>query len=222
VTTAGHTAAAAAAEQLADRAYWGLRDRIVDLRLPPGAPLREEELMREMGIGRTPLREAVKRLALEHLVVVRPRRGTRVTDVLAEDVARFAEVRAGLEAQAARLAAERIGPPDREEAAVLAAEVAGAAAAGAEERLRLDERIHRFAWRAACNPYLQATLEGYYTLSLRVWHLVLERVPSAHAAVHEHDVLLDALVSGDGARAEAAMRAHVVGFERQVLAAIGG
>src|SRR5215218_4663984 len=98
-----------------------LRDRIVDLRLPPGSMLREDELMREMGIGRTPLREAVKRLALEHLVEVRPRRGTQVTDVRAHDIARFAEVRAELEAHAARLAAERMGPELREEARELAA-----------------------------------------------------------------------------------------------------
>src|ERR671938_1699037 len=121
--TAGQTPGSTTAEQLADRAYFMLRDRIVDLRLPPGATLREDELMREMGIGRTPLREAVKRLALEHLVEVRPRRGTQVTDVHAEDIARFAEVRGELEAHAARFAAERMGPDLRPEAERLAAEL---------------------------------------------------------------------------------------------------
>ena len=60
---------------VAERAYVELRDRIVTLSLAPGTVLREDELMRELGIGRTPLREAVKRLALENLVVVQPRRG---------------------------------------------------------------------------------------------------------------------------------------------------
>src|SRR5919205_935348 len=96
------------AEQLADRAYFGLRDRIVDLRLPPGSMLREDELMREMGIGRTPLREAVKRLALEHLVEVQPRRGTFVTAVDAADIVHITEVRAELEGYAAELAAVRM------------------------------------------------------------------------------------------------------------------
>jgi DNA-binding GntR family transcriptional regulator len=209
------------AEQLADRAYFGLRDRIVDLRLPPGSTLREDDLMRDMGIGRTPLREAVKRLALEHLVEVRPRRGTIVTDVHAEDIARFAEVRAELEAHAARLAAQRITPELREQADALAAELEAAPGADAEALMRLDERIHRFAWRATGNPYLEATLEGYWALSLRVWHLVLDRVPSLPGAVHEHVVLLDALLSGDGDRAETVMREHVVAFERQVFDAIG-
>jgi DNA-binding GntR family transcriptional regulator len=198
-----------------------LRDRIVDLRLPPGATLREDELMRELGIGRTPLREAVKRLALEHLVEVRPRRGTTVTDVHAEDIARFAEVRAELEAHAARLAAERMGPELRPEADALAAELEEASEQDAAALMRLDERFHRFAWRASRNPYLEATLEGYYALSLRVWHLVLDRVPSLPGAVHEHAVLLEALLSGDPARAEALMREHVNAFESQVLEAIG-
>ena len=86
--------------------------------------------------------------------------------------------------------------------------------------LRLDERIHRLAWRASCNPYLEATLEGYWALSLRVWHLVIDRVPSLPGAVHEHRALLDALLSGDGERAEAVMREHVGALERQVLDAI--
>ena len=63
----------------ADRAYLDLRDRIVTLRLAAGTVLREDELMREMEVGRTPLREAVKRLVLENLVAVQPRRGTFVT-----------------------------------------------------------------------------------------------------------------------------------------------
>jgi DNA-binding GntR family transcriptional regulator len=219
--TAGQSPSSTPAEQLADRAYFGLRDRIVDLRLPPGATLREDELMRDMGIGRTPLREAVKRLALEHLVEVRPRRGTIVTDVHAEDIARFAEVRAELEAHAARLAAQRITPELREEALALVAELDEVPADDAEALMRLDERIHRLAWRASCNAYLEATLEGYWALSLRVWHLVLDRVPALPSAVHEHALLIEALLSGDGTRAEAVMREHVVAFEREVLEAIG-
>jgi DNA-binding GntR family transcriptional regulator len=218
--TAGQSPPGTPAEQLADRAYFGLRDRIVDLRLPPGSTLHEDELMRDMGIGRTPLREAVKRLALEHLVEVRPRKGTIVTDVHPEDIARFAEVRAELEAHAARLAAERMPDELREEAALLAAEL-DEAPVDAAALMRLDERIHRLAWHATRNPYLVATLEGYWALSLRVWHLVLDRVPALPGAVHEHVVLLDALVSGDGDRAEAVMREHVEAFERQVLEAIG-
>ena len=85
-----------------------LRDRIVTLRLAPGTVLREDELMREMEIGRTPLREAVKRLALENLVAVQPRRGTFVAAVEAADIVSISEVRAELEGYAAELAALRM------------------------------------------------------------------------------------------------------------------
>jgi len=71
---------------VAERAYLELRDRIVRLRLAPGTVLREDEMMREMAIGRTPLREAVKRLALENLVAVQPRRGTFVAAVETADI----------------------------------------------------------------------------------------------------------------------------------------
>ena len=92
----------------ADRAYHELRDRIVTLRLPPGTVLREDSLMRELDVGRTPLREAVKRLALESLVAVQPRRGTFVSPVEASDIVHITEVRAELEGYAAELAALRM------------------------------------------------------------------------------------------------------------------
>src|SRR5215211_6508040 len=92
----------------AERAYNELRDRIVTLRLPPGTVLREDALMRELAIGRTPLREAVKRLALENLVAVQPRRGTFVSPVESADIVHITEVRAELEGYAAELAALRM------------------------------------------------------------------------------------------------------------------
>jgi DNA-binding GntR family transcriptional regulator len=103
----------AATRLVADRAYVELRDRIVTLHLAPGTALREDELMNEMGIGRTPLREAVKRLALENLVAVQPRRGTFVTAVEAADIQNITEVRAELEGYAAELAALRLDPETR-------------------------------------------------------------------------------------------------------------
>src|SRR5829696_10351008 len=107
----------------AERAYHELRDRIVTLRLAPGTALREDALMRELGIGRTPLREAVKRLALENLVAVQPRRGTFVTAVEAADIANISEVRAELEGLAAALAAERLDSESHAAAARLLHEV---------------------------------------------------------------------------------------------------
>src|SRR5215203_6458274 len=114
---------ATATRLVAERAYTELRDRIVTLHLPPGTVLREDALMEEMSIGRTPLREAVKRLALENLVEVQPRRGTFISAIEAADIQSITEVRAELEAYAAELAALRLDPETRTKAETLRREI---------------------------------------------------------------------------------------------------
>lgn len=203
---------------IAERAYFSLRDRIVTLKLPPGCALREDALMRELGIGRTPLREAVKRLELENLVAVQPRRGTRVTEVDVADIVHITELRAELEGAAAELAAERLDEDARARAEELALELDGMGPAP-EAMMRVDEAVHRLVWQACGNPYLSASLERLFALSLRVWHLVLDRVPGLAASVHDQRLLLDALLAGDGARARPLMRDHVLAFQREVLVA---
>jgi DNA-binding GntR family transcriptional regulator len=204
----------------ADRAYVELRDRIVTLRLAPGTVLREDELMRELEIGRTPLREAVKRLVLENLVAVQPRRGTFVASVEAADIVNITEVRAELESYAAELAAQRLDENHRAAAESLLREVEELGEPGDQDWLmRFDERIHRFTWEAAGNPYLLETLERYFTHSLRIWYLVLDRLPGLGHAVHDQTHLLEALLAGDGDRAREIMREHVLDFERELLAA---
>jgi DNA-binding GntR family transcriptional regulator len=213
-------AEAPAATLVAERAYVELRDRIVTLRLAPGTALREDELMREMAIGRTPLREAVKRLALENLVAVQPRRGTFVTEVEAADIVNITEVRAELEGYAAELAALRMDGPARSAAEALVVEIEEVTQPHEQEWLmRFDERIHRFTWEAAGNPYLIETLERYFTHSLRIWYLVLDRVPGLGHTVHDQLHLIEALLDRDGARARTIMREHVLAFQREILAA---
>ena len=202
---------------IAERAYLDLRDRIVTLRLPPGAVLREEELMADLGIGRTPLREAVKRLTLENLVAVRPRRGTFVTDVHPSDIAALTEVRAELEGFAAQLAATRLDGEGRALMLALRAEVDQLDREGDQDGLmRLDQRIHRLTWAQSRNPYLVETLERSFTLSLRIWYVVLDRMPSLRTTVHRQAQLLEALLAGDAVAARALMHEHVLAFQRDV------
>jgi DNA-binding GntR family transcriptional regulator len=216
------SAADGEARLFAERAYHELRDRIVTLRLPPGMVLREDALMRELGIGRTPLREAVKRLALENLVAVQPRRGTFVSAVESADIVHITEVRAELEGYAAELAALRLHDATRELGGRLRAELDALTRGTDQDALmRSDERVHRFIWEASGNPYLLETLERYFTLSLRVWYVVLDRVPGLGHAVHDQVNLLDALLDGDGPRAREIMREHVLEFQREIIAAFG-
>jgi DNA-binding GntR family transcriptional regulator len=208
---------------IAERAYVELRDRIVTLRLAPGTVLREDALMADLGIGRTPLREAVKRLALENLVAVQPRRGTFVTDIDAADIVHITEVRAELEGYAAELAARRMDKEARAEARALLEEIQRPGPTPEDEDhdalMRIDQRIHRFTWEASRNPYLVETLERYFSLSLRVWYLVLDRVPGLGHAVHDQAELLRALLERDGPRARSAAREHVLAFQREIIAA---
>jgi DNA-binding GntR family transcriptional regulator len=200
---------------LADRAYVELRDRIVTLAIPPGAPINEESLGRELEIGRTPVREAIKRLALENLVAVYPRRGTFATEINITDLAHVSDVRAQLEGHAAYRAAQRLTPAQREELGALVAKVDGAG--GDDETLRrLDADVHRFVYRCAGNPYLRDTLERFLNLSLRIWYLVLGRLPHLPDRVHEHVALLQAIRDGDADGARTIAAGHVATFEDEI------
>src|SRR3954454_10764552 len=116
MTTGGaELARGAPGELLADRAYSALRDQIVTLAIPPGAPINEDALGRALKMGRTPVREAIKRLALENLVSVFPRRGTFASEINITDLAHISDVRVQLEGHAAYRAAERLTTPRRSE-----------------------------------------------------------------------------------------------------------
>jgi DNA-binding GntR family transcriptional regulator len=206
-----------ARELLADRAYASLRDRIVTLRIAPGAPIDEDVLGSELGIGRTPVREAIKRLALENLVTVFPRRGTFASDINITDLADIADVRLQLEGHAAYRAAQRITAAQREELEGLLGELDRSQGSDDTDALmELDARVHRFVHRCAGNPYLEETLGRYLNLSLRIWYLVLDRLPHLFARVHEHDDLLHAIADGEPARARAIIAEHIETFEREI------
>jgi DNA-binding GntR family transcriptional regulator len=198
---------------LAEKAYHAIRDLIVALELAPGAVIEERELMERLGIGRTPVREALRRLAQERLVEVFPRRGMFVTAVDVRELARLSEVRVVLEPEAARLAAGRATDADRAAIAELLEELA-AGGRNDRELMQLDERIHGAVYRAAHNDLLEATLSQYYVLALRIWSLALEQAHELEEAVGAHRVLLEAIRDGDGPRAAETMRAHVQNFEQ--------
>ena len=202
-------------QSLADRAYYAIREWIVTLELAPGSVLSERELMERLGVGRTPVREALRDLAREQLVDVFPRRGIFVSGVDVGDIAGLSEVRRALEAQAARLAAERRNDAECDETEGLLDELARTAGELDERGLiDLDQRIHRHVYRCAHNPFLEATLEEYYVLTLRIWFLALDRVERLDRAIAEHHAILEAIRDRDPERAEQVMQAHVEGFER--------
>jgi DNA-binding GntR family transcriptional regulator len=200
---------------LADRAYLSIRDLIVSLELAPGALIDERQLVETLGIGRTPVREALRRLAQEQLVEVFPRRGMFVTGVDVRDLARISEVRAALEPEAARLAAERATDDERDDLAALSDQIKGGA-----DLMGLDEQIHRAVYAAAHNDLLEKTLGEYYVLALRIWMIALDRAQDLADAVEAHRDLLHEIIVGNGDRAASVMRAHVENFEQAMRKAL--
>jgi DNA-binding GntR family transcriptional regulator len=216
-----HQPEAADARSLSDQAYYRIRELIVTLELAPGSPVSERELMERLALGRTPIREALQALARERLVEVYPRRGMFVSGVDVRDLAGLSEVRLTLEPRAARLAAERATDADRARIAVLLKELDHVRDKPDERALiDLDQRIHRHIYECTHNPFLAATLNEYYVLTLRIWFLALDQVTRLEDAVREHRELLRAIRARNAERAEEAMRRHVTGFEdaiRRVL-----
>jgi DNA-binding GntR family transcriptional regulator len=200
------------AVSLSEQAYQAIRAMIVSLDLRPGAVIDERLLMERLGIGRTPIREALRRLAQERLVEVFPRRGMFVTNVEIRDLASLAEVRSVLEGSAAGLAARRSTDDDRAAVAGLLDELDRHGDLDQRGLMELDERIHRQVYRCAHNPFLEATLEEYYVLALRIWYLALDRARELEQAVLGHREILEAIRDGDADHAEEAMRRHVLEF----------
>jgi DNA-binding GntR family transcriptional regulator len=202
----------------ADRAYLAIRGLIVSLELAPGAVIDERALMQRLGLGRTPVREALRQLAQEQLVEVFPRRGMFVTGVDVRDLARISEVRGALEPEAARLAAERATDEERDELADLSDEIKRGA-----DLMALDERIHRAIYSAAHNHLLEKTLGEYYVLAHRIWMIALDRAEALEDAVEAHRDLIQAIVVGNSERAASLMHDHVESFEtsmRKVLVSV--
>jgi DNA-binding GntR family transcriptional regulator len=208
------------APSLADRAYVALREEIITAAVAPGTLLREEEVTSRLGLGRTPVREAIQRLRREGYVTILPRRGTLVSEISITDLAAIYEVRARLESWGARLAAERAGAADRSEAEQLIADLAAVDAEDYEALLQTDRRIHRFAYRCAKNPFLAETLDHYHNLSLRILHVAMRRYPALTPrlddVVHDQRRLLEAIGRGDGDAAEQVAATHISTFERAI------
>lgn len=228
--------AEAAPDSLAKQAYLALRDRLVLLDIAPGEPLQEARLAEELGVGRTPLREALKHLELDHLVVTYPRRGTFATNVDITALAAITQVRAALEPVAVRAASANQDPSARaalEEAASSLATLeadadssgtgtdsgSDAERAGAPDprrALQVDVDVHRAIYRACGNLYLAETLLRLDNLSTRIWCVAMHRLPGLTSHVTELRELLEAILGGDGDRAAELISHHVAEFESSI------
>lgn len=206
---------------LSDQAYIAIRDLIVSLDMQPGSVVSESELMSRLGLGRTPVREALRTLAHENLIDVYPRRGMFVAPVDARDLAAISEARSLLEPAAARLASTRLTDADRLELDGLLAELEMSAHQPQGRTLMdLDRRIHHFVYRCSGNRFIESALDEYYAHALRIWFLALDRLEHLEDAVLEHRAILEAVRAGDPDRAAEVMSAHINGFESSIRLAL--
>lgn len=207
---------------LSERAYAAIQDKLIMLEIPPMAPIDEVALVESLQVGRTPVREALKRLEVDRLVVSYPRRGTFATAVDITDLAYISEIRVQLEPLAARRAAESAGDAVREALGELAGatESLDVRTLSRDELMRWDMRVHRAIYRAAGNPHLEDTLVRYDNLATRIFCLFLDRMSDFVSHVEEHAGLLRTIADGEGDVAARRARQHVLGFEKAIRAVI--
>ncbi len=203
---------------LGEQAYQQIRSMIVRLDFAPGDVLREDALRAQLDIGRTPIREALQRLAREHFVTVIPRRGMFVSGIEVSELSMLFETRTVLEPYAARLAAAR-GTEEHWDEMQAALDGVGHATS-AEDLMAVDRRCHELMWEAADNRFLLDTLDMLYAQSDRLWHLYLADVADMNEAVDEHAAILDALSAGDGDRAGDLVETHLRSFDAEIRHAV--
>jgi DNA-binding GntR family transcriptional regulator len=208
---------------LGGEAYRRIRERIVSLELAPATPIDEQSLARELGLGLTPVRQALRRLAWENLVVILPRRGTLVADVNQADTNALFEVRVELEGLAAELAATRSTP--RQLAALDDLVVRTTAALGEQKPdhhrlIELDREMHELLAQSAHNEVLAQNLDTLYIHVLRLWNVAIERIGELPSAIEEHLAIAAAVREGDGPLARSLMRSHVSHFQQSYTRAL--
>jgi len=208
-------------QQLGDLAHSAIRDAIVDGRLQMGERLVEAHLAEELGVSRGPVREALRRLASEGLVLERPHYGTFVTELSASDLVDVYNARIALETMAVRLAVRRGMDAAPLRAAMHAMQVA-AKANDAEAVVAAEVRFHEEMCRVSGNRFIQQVfqvLEGHIRLALSVDDSTFGSLADI---VAEHEALLDLLVDGDEESAPQAMHHHIVSTVGEAIGRMGG
>jgi DNA-binding GntR family transcriptional regulator len=213
---------ASEAMSFADQAYLVIRDRLIMLDIRPNEAIVESELATQLKLGRTPVREALKRLEADRLVVSFPRRGTFSTGVDVADLRHISQIRVNLEPVAARSAAENASTAVRANLLELAdrTDALDVDHIDRDELMRWDLRVHRAVYRATGNPHLEDVLVRYDNLATRIFCLFLDRLPTVARHVGEHTDLLRTIAAGDGDAAAKIARDHVIGFEEAIRAIV--
>jgi DNA-binding GntR family transcriptional regulator len=193
----------------AELAYDLIKGKIITLELAPGSAINQLELTEELQVSRTPVREALKRLESESLVVALNRRGMSVAEISLTDLRDVYEIRVELEAASARLTALRASS---QQVSGIKDVLQVLLNTDLTERRLVAERERRlhFAIADCCQSrYLAKEVRHYYSLALRIWYLLIDRLPSGSEDIPGHVEVVEAIRARDSGLAERLMRAHV-------------
>jgi DNA-binding GntR family transcriptional regulator len=203
-----------AARSLTDEAYAQLEERIVTLQLAPGEAVSEASLSERLGIGRTPIREALQRLAREHLVLVLPQRGYLVSEIDVKRQLRLLEVRREVERLIVRCAARRATREERQEFAQLAASMYRAAETNdANTFVRGDKHFNDLCLQAARNEFAAGAMSLMHGLSRRFWYLHYRQAADLPETARLHADTAKAIADADETAAARALDALLDNIE---------
>jgi DNA-binding GntR family transcriptional regulator len=194
---------------------------IVRLELPPGSAVSEASLSGRLGIGRTPIREALQRLARERLVKILPRRGVIVSEINVKAQLRLLEVRRELERLVARSAARRATPQERARFSAVAKAFKRAAHTNDDVAfLRIDREFNELCLEAARNEFATTAMQLMASLSRRFWYLHYKQAADLPETAKLHADIAVAIAAGDpegAARASDALLASIGAFTRNTV-----
>lgn len=207
---------------LSQQAYERIKEMIVTLELAPGSVIDEAQLQGQLELGRTPIREALKRLSLESLVSIVPRRGIFVTNIGVNDLQRLLEVRLELEMLAARLAARRGTKAHWARMEELVVDPQDLLAENDEDLIRIDEAFHEIIYEASDNHFLHEAITVLLTLNERLWYYFLPDIGGFERTNHDHRVIWESLKAGDGEQAAEQMKQHILTSQERLRASLLG
>lgn len=207
---------------LTTHAYRLLEEMIVTLQLAPGAMESELALSAALGIGRTPVREALQRLASAHMVKVLPRNGVLISPIDIAQQLRLIEARTGLEILVARASAVRATAAERQRMRQIVDKI-GECAEGNDVPgfLRVDADYKEILLDAARNEFVRSALAPMHSLARRFWYLHNREARDLEQKTRLHIAAMEAVIEGHptGAQARAAeLMAYIEAFTRQTLA----
>ncbi len=187
-----------AGEKLTDLAYQRIEELIVTLRLAPGEAVSEYQLSEQLGIGRTPVREALQRLSREKLVVILPRRGVMVSAINVKEQLRLLEVRREVERLVVRSASRRANAEEYARFAALAVLFDASGAANDDvEFMRADRDFNDLCLQAARNDFASGAMSLMNGLSRRFWYQHYKQAADLPQTARLHAAIAQAIAKAD-------------------------